>query len=120
MNGGWPYKYFKPEEFACKCCGEMNINLDLVKILDEIREELKFPFIILSGYRCPKHNQEIGSSDDSAHPKGNATDIKIMASMKRYLFLRLAIKKFKRIGIYKTFIHVDIDPDLPQPVMWVG
>lgn len=68
-------KYFKKSEFACKDgCGFDDINLKLVKILDQIREYYGKPIIITSGCRCKKHNKEVGGVQGSRHELGNAAD----------------------------------------------
>lgn len=69
-------KYFKKEEFTCKCgCGLNNINLKLVKILDEIRARLGVPVVVTSGTRCSKHNQDVQGVPNSRHVSGKAADI---------------------------------------------
>ena len=71
-------KHFKKEEFTCKCgCNLNNINLELVKILDEIREHFGKPAIITSGCRCSKHNAEVGGVEGSRHVIGKASDFYI-------------------------------------------
>ena len=68
-------KYFKKSEFTCKCgCGLNNIDINLVKILDGIREHYNKPIIINSGSRCEKHNREVGGVADSKHLYGKAAD----------------------------------------------
>lgn len=68
-------KYFKKSEFSCKCgCGLNNIDLRLVKILDEIREHYNKPIIITSGCRCSKHNKAVGGVQGSRHVLGKASD----------------------------------------------
>ena len=56
---------------------EILYNLEfLVKnILDPVREELKKPIIVNSGYRCKKLNKAVGGSSRSAHVFGQAADI---------------------------------------------
>jgi len=113
-------KHFKPEEFACPCCGVSAVRKELVVKLDQLRDIVGFPLIITSGYRCPKHNAEIGGVPDSAHTKGLAVDISISTSPKRYRVIRAAITLgFKRIGIAKNFIHLDIDKEKKQEVLWL-
>ena len=69
-------KYFKQSEFACKDgCGFDDINLKLVKILDEMREHYGRPIIITSGCRCKKHNREVQGVDTSRHVYGKAADL---------------------------------------------
>lgn len=69
-------KYFNQSEFTCKDgCGFDNINIKLVKILDEMREYYGRPIIITSGCRCKKHNREVQGADTSRHVYGKAADL---------------------------------------------
>jgi zinc D-Ala-D-Ala carboxypeptidase len=114
-------KYFRREEFTCNCgCGFDDINPALVKKLDEIREFIGRPIVVNCGCRCQKHNADVGGEKNSAHLRGNAADIQMPGSTFRYVFLRIAYARFTRIGIYKTFCHVDVDETLPQYVTWIG
>lgn len=71
-------KYFKPNEFECKDgCKLNNIDIRLVKILDQIREHFGNPLIITSGVRCAKHNKEVGGVENSRHKIGKAVDFYI-------------------------------------------
>ena len=113
------FDYFKIEEFACSCCGKNEIDPQFVKKLDDARRLAKIPFIITSGYRCEKHNKEVGGKPNSAHTKGYAADIHCTTSNNRYKILHSLIKAgFNRIGIADDFIHCDNDPSLPQYVIW--
>ena len=61
---------------TCKCgCGRTFVDDRLFPILDRIREEVGQPVYILSGYRCPSHNAEVGGVLDSQHCVGTAADI---------------------------------------------
>lgn len=114
------YKYFKLEEFACKCgCGDNEMKHSTLRKLDLARELSGIPFVITSGYRCKAHNERVGGKSQSAHTRGYAADIKASDSRSRYLIVdSLLAAGFSRIGIAKTFIHVDDDPSLPDLVMW--
>ena len=69
-------KHFKKNEFTCKCgCKLNNTDLDLVKVLDSIRDHFNRPIIISSGCRCTKHNREVGGVRNSKHLYGKAADI---------------------------------------------
>lgn len=69
-------KHFKKSEFTCKCgCGLNNIQLDVVKIADEVREHFGNPAIVTSGTRCSKHNLEVGGVANSRHLRGKAIDM---------------------------------------------
>ncbi|HAS88818.1 MAG TPA: peptidase M15, partial [Desulfovibrio sp.] len=69
------------------------------------------------------HNAEIGGKPNSSHVGGFAVDIAADNSPQRAAILKsLIMAGFERIGIAKTFIHVDMDPEkLAQfgPVVWV-
>lgn len=69
-------KHFKKSEFTCKCgCGMNNIDLKLVKILEEIRNHFGQAVVITSGCRCKKHNADVGGVQGSRHVLGKASDI---------------------------------------------
>lgn len=114
--------YFEMYELSCNCgCGRYNITPKLINMLNEARELAGLPFIINSGCRCNQHNLEIGGRPNSAHLRGFAVDIKADLSQQRYVILSsLLAVGFTRVGVYKTFIHADCDPVLPQRVMWYG
>lgn len=113
-------RYFKLDEFKCKCCGKVIISDNLLLLLDRAREMAGIPFVITSGYRCEKHNAEIGGVPDSAHIKGLACDIKAVTSSKRYRIVKALMQVgFNRIGIASDFIHCDIDVTKPKNVIWL-
>ena len=66
-------KHFKLDEFRCKCCGELpsfakeNIEALVNKVLDGARARLGKPVTVNSGYRCAKHNREVGGAANSQH-----------------------------------------------------
>jgi zinc D-Ala-D-Ala carboxypeptidase len=112
-------KHFTIDEFKCPCCGEVHMQEVFLKTLDYARDLAEIPFVITSGYRCPKHNAKIGGQPNSAHTKGFAADIKCTNSKDRFTIVEAARQAgIKRIGIGENFIHLDIDPDKPQRVMW--
>ena len=103
-------KYFRRNEFACSCCGEIVVDEKLVLMLDLARELADVPFVITSGYRCPLHNEEVGGVKNSSHMLGLAVDISVPDNVTRLKVIKgLIIAGFRRIGIGKNFIHCDID-----------
>ena len=113
-------RYFKEGEFACKCCGIEVIDKHFLEKLDEARFMAGVPFVITSGYRCRKHNAEVGGASSSAHRLGKAADIKCTNSRNRFLIIDALIKAgFKRIGVGKDFINADLNETADQVVMWV-
>ena len=110
---------FKPEEFECQCgCGENNIDMKLVEIMDSVRELVGFPMRVNSGYRCEKHNKSIGGADKSEHLLGRACDISATDGMKKFKLVDAAIKcGIHRVFIYNTFIHFDITQNKTYPYL---
>jgi len=111
--------YFKTDEFTCPCCNKVIVSGYLIHLLNKIREGLGKPMTVNSGYRCKKHNKKVGGKDNSAHRRGTAADIECTNSHDRFIIKKLAYEAgFKRLKPYPTFIHLDVDMELPQEVMW--
>jgi len=114
-------RYLYAHEFACPCCSENFTDIRLVDRLNTSRDLAGIPFVINSGYRCEAHNAAVGGSKTSSHVKGLAADIAVKNSHSRYVMLRALMDTgFNRIGVYKTFIHADIDESKTQQVIWHG
>tara|TARA_R110000850_G_scaffold32622_3_gene89829 strand:+ start:350 stop:673 length:324 start_codon:yes stop_codon:yes gene_type:complete len=97
---------------------EDNMDVNFLAKLDEAREYAEIPFIINSAYRSPSHPLSI-KNPTSSHIKGLAVDISVKDSRQRFLILDALIAVgFSRIGIAGTFIHVDLDLDKSQNVIW--
>lgn len=113
--------HFSKKEFACKCCGQNGpIDLALVDSLEVLRVLVGKPIIITSGYRCPKHNAEIGGAKNSQHTKGTAADIKSPGATPLELFaLAAQIPAIKGLGLYEGWVHIDVR-DAPRRVVWKG
>ena len=108
-------EHFHKEEFDCKCgCDTGTINSILVQKLEVARREYGQPMRINSGLRCLSHNRKIGSRDTSSHIKGLAADVGCVGMDDRHKLLTILLKFFKRVGVNKDFIHVDVDSDKPN------
>ncbi len=92
-----------------------------------MESECGFKWHITSGARNPKHNKKVGGVSNSAHVYNAkrdgagvwAADISAPNSWRRYVIVAIAIRNgIKRIGIGKTFVHLDDDKTKPKPVMW--
>jgi len=96
-----------------------SISDDLIHALDRLEREVGFDLTFNSGYRCPKCNTRVGGVRNSAHLRGLAVDISCSFSILRFNLLKAALDLgFRRIGIGKTIIHLDVDVSLPQDVIW--
>tara|TARA_R100001443_G_scaffold66220_1_gene75331 strand:+ start:382 stop:759 length:378 start_codon:yes stop_codon:yes gene_type:complete len=85
--------------------------------LDEARMMAGTPFKITSGYRTEAHNKKVGGVKGSSHTKGCAVDIAINSGLQRSVIVcALAKAGFTRIGIAKTFVHVDLDKEKQQSI----
>jgi len=94
-------------EMRCPCCGEIIIDEAFFVRLNLARDIAGVPFVINSGYRCPRHNAEVGSTSRN-HIEGKAVDIRASDGPTRGKILKGLYKAgFERIGIHKTFIHAD-------------
>jgi hypothetical protein len=111
--------YFKDSELECRCgCGLLNIDISLALMIDSARAIAKVPFIINSCCRCQEHNKKEKGSKTSSHLKGLAIDIKAIDSLTRFKIVDSLVRVgFKRILLYSTFIHADIDKDKVYPIM---
>lgn len=73
-----------------------------------------FPLYITSSYRNEEDNKRVKGSATSSHLTGLAADIKCVESVKRLRLVKNLLNNgIERIGIYSTYLHVDIDPDKP-------
>ena len=92
---------------------------DLIEKLSFARNLADIPFKINSGFRSKRHNAKVKGSPSSSHMKGYAVDISINDSLDRFRVVYSLLRAgFTRIGVYKTFVHVDCDPDKTQKVIW--
>lgn len=90
-----------------------NIQL-LAENLQIIRNTIKKPIYITSGYRTPEHNKSVGGGIKSQHLVGKAADMYVAGMFPKelhYTIEKLIQKgsiKQGGLGLYGTFIHYDI------------
>lgn len=102
--------------------GQLMSN-ELITMLDDARDLAGVTFKITSGYRIEADIQRLKKagykvSSKSAHLKGLAADIACDNSTRFKILDSLLKVGFNRIGIAKSFIHVDIDPDKTPFTIW--
>ena len=111
--------YFKHEEEWCPCCHSGGLLPDFRDKLNKARELAGIPFVLNSAFRCMEHNKDVGGSCTSSHLVGCAVDIRCTDSRSRWLIVQALIAVgFNRIGIAKTFIHVDDDMTKEPNLIW--
>ena len=157
------WKFITFDEYSCNCCGlfppefyhDNGVRKDkppaiyqpLFESFELIRLKMRKPIIISCGYRCPKHNEDVGGKALSVHLAGLALDLDLKDKEEVELVADLIKDNLPdlRMGIYKnpkkvtrddgkiitipqSFIHIDtgylIHPKLHRDwiegVIWNG
>lgn len=122
-----PYDYFRYSEFDSPDApgsGEEHMDREFLRLLDQARAIAGVAFRITSGYRTAEYHQDLTdrgypTSTDSAHLQGCAADIEVKNSRHRYLIIRaLLTVGLNRIGIGRTFVHVDNLETKTEDLIW--
>lgn len=114
-------RYFTESEFkSCSpSCSMQQMTQHTLDKLDAARERAGIPFVLNSAYRSPAWDKARGRSGTGAHTTGCAVDIRCNTSTNRMKIVRACLAVgFRRIGIGKTYVHVDDDPAQAQDVIW--
>lgn len=110
-------KHFNQREFDCKCtrstCSVTLIDLDMIDKLEKIRDDLYVQLIVLSGFRCPDHQEDMRKDGRktadgiSTHEIGQAVDW--MTGHHTGDQLEAASRKhgFHSVGVAKNWVHCD-------------
>ena len=102
---------FSRSEFACNCgCGFATVDVELLQLLEIIRQRFKKPIRISSASRCTDYNKLIGGGKASKHLQGIAVDINIkgVKPYDIYKFVDGHNPNNGGIGLYSTFTHIDV------------
>ncbi|SFO12410.1 Peptidase M15 [Capnocytophaga haemolytica] len=114
-------KDFTLEEFACHDKARTPVPTQYVanvkrvaQSLQVLRDYLKKPIVINSGYRTEEHNKAVGGSPNSQHKVGKAADICVegMTPYQLHQTIERLIAEGKMqqggLGLYNNFVHYDI------------
>lgn len=112
-------KNFDREEFDCNDGMQVPAELipnviELARNLQVLRDEIKEPVRINSGYRHKAYNKKIGGAPSSQHILAKAADITAKSYTPKQLaavvekLIREKKLWFGGVGVYPGFIHVDI------------
>lgn len=123
-------KNFSRHEFLCPCCKEGDPHPLLIQTLQKLRDLAQVPVKVNSGYRCPKHNKEVGGAKNSQHMENLAADIDVegwdqdrtMAALE-YLYVndRAYVGYAYKIGKAERAVHVDVRiPESETVRKWKG
>ena len=102
---------FTVGEFACKDGSEVIlISIELVELLQKIRDHFKAPVTINSAYRNHCYNKKVGGASNSLHLYGAAADIRVkgIAPKDVAAYAETLMPDKGGIGTYPTFVHVDV------------
>lgn len=109
-------KYFKRSEFKCKCgkyCDgfPVEMNEQLLRIADRVREHFGKPMIVSSGVRCERHNANVGGASGSRHKLGKAMDFHVdgfsASSVLAYVQTLPDIRY--SYAIDSNYVHMDVE-----------
>ena len=120
--------HFKMSEFECPCCGESKMDNTALLLIDLARTYANIPFVIKpgGGYRCKKHNAEIGGAKLSSHCVGKGFDISTNCADVPNSLIAFKVMEwcrtvgFTRFALYENHIHVDYDTDKTPNVLIYG
>jgi uncharacterized protein YcbK (DUF882 family) len=103
---------FNKHNFALSETVLRNIQA-LANNLQILRDEVKKPIKITSGYRSPEHNAKVGGVKSSRHITGEAADFKIAGMTPKEVAAviekLIAAGKMEEggLGTYSTWVHYD-------------
>ena len=103
---------------TCPCCDKV-MDIEPMQVRGKLIKA-RFPNVVFtSGYRCDRHNKEVGGASNSSHLRGIALDIRCMTSVERFHVVKFLLFDLgaPRLFLYKSknLIHVDFDLSLPYP-----
>lgn len=102
---------------AVPACQYSDLRPELIDVANKLYARI--PYQVNCAYRSVAWDRKKGRSGGSSHCKGLAMDIAcINHNLRRRYVAELLALGVKRIGIAKTFIHFDVDPD-KAPSMWL-
>jgi putative chitinase len=93
---------------------------DLAHRLDDVRTFLHNPVIVTSGYRCPRLNEIVGGSPNSAHMAGHAADFICPGYGPPLYAARVLVQsgiKFDQLILEYGWVHMSFDPKMRGQVL---
>lgn len=108
-------KNFTLKEFQSPDIKAVRIMPDLIKKLQAVRDKVKKPMRITSGYRTKEHNKNVGGVNSSLHLIGAAADVSVVNHDLSKLMKEIRRAGFKEIIYYSELkiIHCGIFSENP-------
>lgn len=110
-------KDFSRKEYECRCgCGFNTVDVELVKVMQDLRDYYDKKIIITSGNRCFAHNLNTpGATKDSLHQDGKANDFIVdgVPAFEVFKYLNDKYPAKYGIGLYScpfSRVHLDVRP----------
>ncbi|WP_316929953.1 D-Ala-D-Ala carboxypeptidase family metallohydrolase [Aquimarina macrocephali] len=99
------------------------MDRQFIRMLQKLEKKSKYPIFrnINSGARTAYWNTKVGGVSNSSHkiPTCKAADISMPTkSIRNKIVVAAKLVGFKRIGVGKTFVHLDSDDSKSQYVAW--
>lgn len=106
-------------KYCVPACSVEDLNPKLVDRIILAQRMCGEQFTITSGFRSQSYERSKGRKGTSSHCKGLAVDVSAINSHLRFKIVAGCILAgFPRLGIGKTFIHIDIDETKPHPIVF--
>ena len=104
---------FSLREFQCPCCHTVMLHPKLAAALQKLREKWGKPVTVTSGYRCARHNAEVGGVPNSRHMRGLAADAAVpRAEQEKFRELARAAGCSKILPYpARNFVHLEINDE---------
>ena len=86
-----------------------SIRLLVLNLLQPLRDKVKRPLVLNSGYRSPALNRSVGGTKESQHLKGEAADIHCKDALDVLLLAQIVFRyslPFDQMILYENFLHL--------------
>jgi len=116
-------KNLSRSEFKCSCgCGFDTVDVDTVRVIQEVCDHFDCSVRVTSGCRCAAHNASVGGTKNSQHLRGRAADCQFIydgSPIDPETIYQYLISEYDReygFGLYSTFNHIDTRSG--KPARW--
>ena len=107
------------------------LNPTMAYMLDDLRQQYGKPLLVSSSYRDDISNARVAGAKDSSHIVDGVTgyysgvDLTVpgnkIRSQDMFKLVRIALALgFRRCGLYRDHLHLDLETRLPQDVIWLA